>query len=231
MTCDVCGFQPALWSQQDLERTLMMAPHLARQTAFGTDDQLQSELLELLAPLLDGPSDVHDVMHRLHLAGRLVHAGTAPAEGVVEQLSSSAGGVPKLPVQRVEVTGKGVDGDSQADRANHGRPWQAVCLWSAESIEALQREGHPIGFGSAGENVTVRGLDWSTVTPGMRLRIGTVLMQVTSYAIPCAKNARWFSDGYFRRLAHDVRPGHSRVYAAVLTEGVLSDTDTVVVEP
>lgn len=203
-----------------------MAPHLAAQTAYGVDDDLTA----LLLPLAE-PTDVHDVMHRLHLAGRQVHAATPTATGRVEQLSASGGGVPKLPEASVVFDGNGVVGDSQADRANHGRPWQAVCLWSAEVIEELQAEGHPIGFGSAGENITVRGLDWTTLTPGVRLGVGDALLQVTSYAIPCAKNAQWFSDGYFRRMAHDVSPGKSRLYAAVLRDGTASVRDAVVVEP
>jgi MOSC domain-containing protein YiiM len=225
--CDVCGFRVGLWTEQDLERTLLMAPHLANQTRYG----VTADLTDLLAPLGDDPTDVHDVMHRLHLAGRRVHAATPTASGRVEQLSTSGGGVPKTPQPSVAFDGHGVAGDRQADRANHGRPWQAVCLWSAEVIEELAAEGHPIGFGSAGENITVRGLDWLTLTPGMRLGIGTALLQITSYAIPCAKNARWFHDGYFRRLAHDVTPGKSRLYASVLRDGTASVGDEVVVEP
>lgn len=221
MPCEVCGFRAELWDDQDRERTLLMAPHLAAQVSYPDPPEVS----------VDGLDDVHEVLHLLHVAGRSRHATTPTAAGVVAQLSTSRGGVPKAAVRAASVDGHGLDTDRQADRANHGRPWQAVCLWSAEVIEALQDEGHPIGFGSAGENVTVSGLDWATVTPGLRLLVGPVLLEVTSYAIPCAKNSQWFSDGGFRRMAHDVRPGQSRVYAAVLREGVVSHGDPVVVEP
>jgi len=36
----------------------------------------------------------------------------------------------------------------------------------AGRIEALQNEGHPIAFGSTGENLTVSGIDWQRVVPG-----------------------------------------------------------------
>ena len=35
----------------------------------------------------------------------------------------------------------------------------------------------------------------------------------------------------FRRMAHDVTPGRSRVYAAVLAPGAVSVGDQVIVEP
>jgi MOSC domain-containing protein YiiM len=240
MHCDVCGFRRELWTDGDLRTTLEAAPHLARHVLDGAARELQAELTRVLAPIADLPREgldllaVHDAMHLLHEAGRLRHAGTTAAStgaGSVAQVSRSGGGVPKLPVDRVAVTADGVEGDRQGNRRHHGRPWQAVCLWSAEVIEDLQREGHPIGFGSAGENLTVRGLDWAGLSPGVRLLAGTAVLQVTSYAIPCAKNRGWFSDGDFRRMSHETRPGRSRLYAAVVTDGVVAQGDAVVVEP
>ena len=225
MDCEDCGFRLSLWTDQDLERTLLMAPHLAAQTAF------PDPVTEDLTPLLGQPSDVHDVMHLLHLAGRRRRSGTPSARGTVAQLSTSGGGVPKLPVPAAKVAWHGLVGDRQSDRANHGRPWQALCLWSAEVVEEWARDGHPIAFGTAGENVTVRGLDWGALGPGVRLQLGTAVVQVSSYAIPCAKNAQWFTDGWFKRMAHDVSPGRSRLYASVLQPGAVSVGDAVVVEP
>jgi MOSC domain-containing protein YiiM len=97
-------------------------------------------------------------------------------------------------------------------------------------IASLAADGHPIGAGSAGENVTVSGLDWSDVKPGVRLRIGSVLCQVTAYAVPCKQNARWFSDGDFTRIHHSRGPV-SRVYAVVLDPGVIAVGDAVTLEP
>jgi MOSC domain-containing protein YiiM len=237
MHCDVCGFRRDLWTDGDLRTTLQAAPQLARQVLDGAPIERQADLARVLAPIADLPTDgvdplaVHDAMHLLHEAGRLRHAGTAPSAGTVARLSRGGGGVPKLPVDRVAVSFGGLDGDRQDNRRHHGRPWQAVCLWSAEVVEGLQREGHPIEFGSAGENLTVRGLDWAALAPGVRLLAGSALLQVTSYAIPCVKNARWFSDRGFRRMAQEVRPGQSRLYAAVVAEGLVATGDAVVVEP
>ena len=237
MTCDVCGFRRELWDDAQLDSTLTAAPHLAGHVLQGAAQDALAEIRTLLEPLLGLPREgadpeaVHTAMHALHLAGRRRHVGTASATGSVQQVNLSGGGVPKRPTPTATVGFGGLAGDRQEDRRHHGRPWQAVCLWSAEVVEGLQAEGHPIAFGSAGENLTVRGLDWATLSPGLQLRTGTALLQLTSYAIPCAKNAQWFTDGGFRRMSHDVRPAGSRLYASVLVEGVVRPGDAVVVEP
>ncbi len=86
-----------------------------------------------------------------------------PSAGTVVQLNRSGGGVPKLPLPVVDVDWGGVVGDVQVNRRHHGRPFQALCLWDADVIDRFASEGHPIGYGSAGENVT---------TPGTRMEPG-----------------------------------------------------------
>ena len=177
---------------------------------------------------------IHDATHHLSDIGRGVHAlgaGAPTQTGNVVQLNLSDGGVPKRSVPAVEVGLRGVAGDRQADRRHHGRPLQALCLYSAEVIESLRAEGHPIAPGSAGENITLGGVDWSTIRPGVRLRIGEVLAEVSAYATPCAKNAAWFVDRDFNRMDHDRHPGWSRVYAWVREPGKVRAGDEVLVEP
>lgn len=147
--------------------------------------------------------------------------------GRVHQINVSSGGVPKNPVEAAMITHAGVDGDRQADKVHHGGPDQKVCLFSLEVIENLNEEGHPIFAGAAGENLTVAGLDWSTVLPGRRLRAGEAVLEITFPATPCSKNARWFADGYFNRINERKYPGWSRMYARVVTEGMVRTGDTV----
>ncbi len=186
---------------------------------------------------------VHEVQHHLHTAGRTRHAlglGVATASGTVVALSRSDGGVPKLPVDSLEIGWSGAAGDAQNERQHHGRPFQALCLYSAEVIEALQAEGHPIGFGSTGENLSVRGLDWANLRPGALVRIsgdaGTgdadaVIAEISSYATPCAKNASFFRDRHFRRMDQDEHPGWSRLYATILRPGRITTGAVIEVEP
>lgn len=147
----------------------------------------------------------------------------------IHQINTSQGGVPKLPVDRANVDDSGLVGDRQADRRFHGGPDRALCLFSLEVIERMQEEGHPIAPGSAGENVTIAGLDWATVVPGTRLAMGPVEVEITSYTTPCAKNAQWFVDGKFTRMHQNKFPGDSRVYARVLRGGPIREGDEVTV--
>lgn len=151
------------------------------------------------------------------------------AEGIVVALHRGDGGVPKQTVRSVEVDHGGVVGDRQATRRHHGAPWQALCVWSEEVIAAFAAGGHPIGPGFAGENITVAGLRWGDVRPGTRLAIGAVWCEVSSYAVPCRQNARWFSDRSFDRIHHRHGPV-SRMYATVLGPGSITVGDPVILE-
>jgi MOSC domain-containing protein YiiM len=238
--CPTCSFDPAQWSAADVQRTLnaVIVPwfHLLSEDApADVAAALEPTRREIAAlALRDDAEAMHRAWQLLADAGRLRHAsgaGAATQTATVQQVSTSPGGVPKLPVASARVSSRGLVGDKQANRKHHGRPWQALCLWSAEVVDALAAGGHPIGYGCAGENLTLRGLDWRSIRPGVRLLIGTALVETTPYAIPCVKNARWFSDGRFRRMAHEVAPGTSRIYARVLVEGVVAAGAPVVVEP
>jgi MOSC domain-containing protein YiiM len=108
---------------------------------------------------------------------------------------------------------------------------QALCLWSAEVIDALRAEGHPIEPGLAGENITLAGIDWASVQPGTQMLIGDVLAEISAWSTPCVKNAPWFVDRDFHRMDHDRHPGWSRAYAWVREPGTVRQGDKVIVEP
>jgi hypothetical protein len=150
--------------------------------------------------------------------------------GTVAGLFTSNGGVPKHACRALDVQVDGVAGDAQNDRGNHGRPWQAVCLWSTEVIDAFRADGHPLAPGLAGENITTTGIAWDRIVPGVQLQVGGARLEVSAYAIPCRKNAAWFTDGHFGLMHH--RHGFvSRAYATVLRPGPVALGDPVVLEP
>ena len=150
------------------------------------------------------------------------------ASGRVARINCSAGGVPKLPVAQAQVTAQGLVGDQQKNLKYHGGPDRALCLWSLEIIQTLQAEGHPIAPGSAGENLTLAGLDWASLVPGRQLHLGPQLqIEITDYAAPCRKNMRWFSDRRFSRISQRHYPGSSRLYARVLQGGLVTTGDRV----
>lgn len=147
--------------------------------------------------------------------------------GRLASINVSAGGVSKTPVPEASVTAAGLDGDRQRDLQYHGGPDRAVTLFSLEAIQALQREGHPIGVGTTGENLTVSGLDWPAIRPGAELRVGPVRLSVTGFAAPCSSIAGSFAGGRFERVSQKLHPGWSRLCARVLAGGVVRAGDPV----
>ncbi len=222
---------PYEFTETDAARTIANLPGIWDEMVLGRD----ASVVAHLRPDLDGP--VAEVLPRaweamLAVGPALRAAGQLPqrATGVVAQLNRSDGGVPKTPVPRVDVGWSGVIGDRQRSRQHHGRPWQALCIWSTEVVDGFALGGHPIAAGSAGENVTVTGLDWSAVRPGVRLQLGSVLCEVSAWALPCTHNRAWFSDGDFNRMHHERGPV-SRAYATVIEPGSIDLADPAVLEP
>ena len=148
--------------------------------------------------------------------------------GVLASINVSSGGVPKKRINVAQVSQLGLLTDAQNDTIHHGGPERAVCVYSLEKIKALQGEGHPIQAGTAGENVTLEGIDWDLVVPGARIRLGEqVLLEVASFTSPCKTIRESFIDGRFVRISQQLHPGWSRVYARVLAEGEIHCGDIV----
>ena len=225
---------PYRFTDTDAERTIASVPRLWEWLSEGRD----AAAIDRLRPTpecLAAPVDVAIPMvwEALLAAGPALRAaGQLPATttGAVTGLHLSKGGVPKQPIAAAEVDFGGVVGDKQGTRQHHGRPWQALCIWSQEVIEAFAADGHPIAPGYAGENITISGFDWADIRPGVRLQVGSVQCEVSAYAIPCRHNAPWLSDGNFNRMHNDRGPV-SRVYATVLQPGAIAVGDAVVLEP
>jgi MOSC domain-containing protein YiiM len=143
----------------------------------------------------------------------------------IAQLAISNGGVPKTPVLLATVTELGIVGDRQKHTKFHGGVLRALCLYSLELIEKLQAEGHPIYPGSTGENVTISGVDWTTLASGTRMKLGDeVEIQLTKEADPCRTIAASFANGTFRRLEE---PGEMRWYCRIVTTGTVRVGDAV----
>jgi MOSC domain-containing protein YiiM len=148
--------------------------------------------------------------------------------GRIVQISVSPGGLPKMAVAAARVTPLGLEGDGHRNKQHHGGPERAVCLFAMEIIDKLRAEGHAIVPGTIGENVTVQGLEWSTVTPGCHLRLGeSVVLQVTRFTSPCTNIMPVFKGGDFTRVSEKRHPGWSRVYARVLATGSIRQGDAV----
>ena len=228
---------PWRFTDQDAVRTLEALDEVIAHAMWSRPAGL-FDVLEREVEAVPGPEAA--LSERLEAAWRLMQSvrrhlerdGHLPSAvtGTVAGIFVSGGGVPKCPVSSADVTFAGVTGDRQATRRHHGRPWQALCLWSADVVTAFASAGHPIYAGAAGENLSLRDIPWALVRPGVRCRIGEVLCEVSTYSIPCRNNAQWFSDGRFEAIHHS-KGGVSRVYATVLEPGSITVGDNATLEP
>jgi MOSC domain-containing protein YiiM len=150
--------------------------------------------------------------------------------GLLLSINTSDGGLPKRPRHEAHVGIDGVEGDRQRDRRFHGGQDRAVCLYSFERIRALQTEGHSISVGEAGENLTLLGVDWEAVVPGVQLTVSGVRLLVTSFTVPCRNLSACFDGGHGARISQKAHPGWSRVYARVEQPGRLSIGDPVTLD-
>lgn len=164
--------------------------------------------------------------------GRLAGYDAPVADGRVLQVNVSTGGVPKLPVPSARVTRMGLDGDRQRDETVHGGPHRAVSILGIEAIRRVAAEGHPIGPGTTGENLTTEGFDVSLLPTGTRLEIGDdVVLELLAPANPCRTIRHSFRDLRFGRLGVAAHPADSRVYARVVVEGIVAAGDDIRIRP
>lgn len=144
---------------------------------------------------------------------------------LVAAIHLSPGGIPKLPVARVRVTLAGLAGDGRA-HAKHLKSSRAVSLLDEEIIEALRREGYPVGPGIMGENLTVRHLHVQRLTPGTRLSFsGGVQIELTEPRKPC-----FVLDAISPALQEGV-VGRIGYLACVIRGGVLQAGEKIRVHP
>ncbi len=96
-------------------------------------------------------------------------------------------GLPKRAVTEIRITSAGLEGDYNVYRHDVSRddPSMAVLVLPKETIEELGREGWPVRPGDLGENITSSGIPYDDFSPGRRLRVGTVLLEISKPCTPC----------------------------------------------
>lgn len=101
----------------------------------------------------------------------------------------------------------GLHGDRVADTKDHGGPWRAVLMYSADHYARWREEWNrkDLGAGGFGENLTVRAIRESTVCLGDRFEVGEALIEVTAPRAPCHTLARRHG---VRDLVATVRANH-----------------------
>ena len=143
-------------------------------------------------------------------------------------------GLPKAAVPALRVTATGAEGDYnrwRTEKAN-GDPDQAILLITREVLDGIAREGWPVKPGDLGENLTVDGIAEAALHPGVRLRAGELLLEITKACDPCD---RVYSLPYIgkERGPEFVRTlvGRRGWYAKVLQGGVVNTGAAIKLEP
>ena len=143
----------------------------------------------------------------------------------VDSINLSPGGIPKRPVESIEVSDAGLLGDGH-DHEKHRTPVQAISLIDLELLEAIADEtGIPLAPGDLGENLTVSGVGVQLLTAGDRLFVdGGVALEITRVRPPCYvldsispefKRILWNRIGMYARV---LEPGRLATGAAVTVE-------------
>ena len=128
----------------------------------------------------------------------------------------------KSPVdESVTVSSTGLAGDSQADRQQHGGIDKAVLAYAAAHYPRWRSELPTLGWapGGFGENLTISGLDETSVCLGDQYRVGDVLLEVAQPRQPCWKLCRiWQQPDLAKRV---VATGRSGWYLRVREAGTI----------
>lgn len=124
----------------------------------------------------------------------------------------------------------GLANDAICDVENHGGVDQAVYVYGTADYDwwatELDRALEP---GTFGENLTISDLASGDLRIGDRLRVGAVLLEVTSPRIPCATFAYRMDDPqWVKKFRYAERPG---VYCRVIETGAVQAGDPVTLEP
>lgn len=139
----------------------------------------------------------------------------------VISINISKGGIPKLPIDSVNITEKGLEGDGH-DHEKHYRLEQAVCLQDIEMLDQLRKEGYPLDAGTTGENLTVRNLNVNDLPLGTILKFsGGVILEISKMRKPC-----YVLDSINPKLKEDIM-GRCGMYAKVLQASIITEGDVV----
>ncbi|WP_424952279.1 MOSC domain-containing protein [Deinococcus sp.] len=141
--------------------------------------------------------------------------------GTAEPIQAKSGrsGIFKRPASGpVRVGTLGLVGDHIVDTESHGGPEQAIYVFTQPDYDHWsERLGQTLATGTFGENLLISDLESASLAIGERLRIGSVLLEITSARIPCVTLAVRMNDPEFVKTFRQVRrPGF---YARVLEEG------------
>lgn len=140
-------------------------------------------------------------------------------------INISKGGIPKLPVESIEINDNGLAGDGH-NHAKHNTPLQAVCIQDIEKLQELSGNGYKLTPGLAGENLTVENLNVNSLPIGTVLECsGGVVLEITKVRKPC-----YVMDAIDPKLKEDSVGKHG-MYAKVIVNGKVNVGELIRINP
>lgn len=137
-------------------------------------------------------------------------------------------GIFKQPVSgRVAVNQFNLAGDQQVDLVNHGGEHKAVYGFASDHYAFWQQKlgQAEIHYGQFGENLTIDGLDESSLCIGDQLQVGESVLEITQPRVPCFKLGLAFSREDMPRLF--VENAATGIYFRVIETGSVASGDEV----
>src|SRR5687768_5986756 len=137
-------------------------------------------------------------------------------------------GIYKTPVEgRVMLRTLNLDGDRQADLSVHGGASKAAYAYPAEHYNYWRDElpGTELPWGMFGENLTIEGLEESTINIGDRFLLGAAEVTVTEPRMPCYKLGIKF--GRADIIKRFLASGRTGFYFSVQLEGEVGAGDEI----
>ncbi|MBA4117195.1 MAG: MOSC domain-containing protein [Rubrobacter sp.] len=156
----------------------------------------------------------------------LLSVNVSPPTEIPHGSGTVSTGIFKEPVAgRIMLRALNLDGDGQADLANHGGIYRAAYAYSIENYDYWRRElgRADLAFGQFGENFTVEGMLEDDVHIGDVFRVGDALVEVTQPRPPCFKLGIKMGMAVFPKLF--LASGRVGFYLRVLGEGEVGAGD------
>ncbi len=156
----------------------------------------------------------------------LLFVNVSPPTEITHGSGTVSTGIFKEPVAgRIMLRALNLDGDGQADLANHGGIHRAAYAYSIENYDHWRRElsRADLAFGQFGENFTVEGMAEDDVRIGDDFRVGGALVEVSQPRPPCFKLGIKMGMARFPKLF--LASGRVGFYLRVLGEGEVGAGD------
>lgn len=129
--------------------------------------------------------------------------------------ASEKRGTVKKAVDKAEIIADyGIKNDA------HAGAWhRQISMLSREDIDDFNRRGGNVTDGEFGENLIISGLDFSQLTPGRRVQIGSAVLEITQIGKECHNDCE-----IKKRVGMCIMPLKG-VFARVLSGGTIRTGD------